>query len=263
MTMLLADPAAVATHDWGLVIGGERHPASKGEARDTLDPATERVIARVPEADEADVAAAVDAAKEAFVSWRRESARARASMVRELAAVAREHREELAFLDALDAGLPITVMRGDVDRGALLMDLFADWAMELAGQTIPATAEHLHYTVREPFGVVGRIVPFNHPIMFALGKVGAPLVAGNTVVLKPAVQTPLSALRFGELAQEILPPGVLNVVTGDVAGRAVVAHPDVRRLAFIGSDAVGRAIQRDAAAVGVKTVTLELGGRTR
>ena len=252
---------AIAGHDWRLIIGGRSVPPLQPGVRDSIDPATERELAPVPEASVGDVAAAVESAKQAFATWRGVSARSRAAFVRELAQVARENREELAFLDAVDAGLPITTMRDDVDRGALLMDLFADWALDLAGQTIPASAEHLHYTVREPFGVVGRIVPFNHPIMFALGKIAAPLVAGNTVVLKPAVHTSLSALRFGELVAEVLPPGVLNVVTGDVAGRALVAHPDVRRLAFIGSDIVGRAIQRDAATSAVKTVTLELGGK--
>lgn len=252
---------AVAGHPWGLVIDGRSTGAIDGRTADVFDPATERRIAIVPEAGSADVALAVGTAATAFEDWRRISPRVRAVMVRRLAALIRERTEEFAFLDALDAGLPISFMRDDVARGADMLELFADWALELGGQTIPATADNLHYTVREPFGVVGRIVPFNHPFMFAAGKIAAPLVAGNTVVLKPAVQTPLSALRLGELAAEILPPGVLNVVTGERAGHDLVAHPEVRRLAFIGSDTVGRAIQRAAAESGVKTVTLELGGK--
>ena len=183
--------------------------------------------------------------------------------MRELGRAVLERREEFAFLDALDGGFPIRSMRNDVAWAAELTELFANSAMALGGDTVPASAEHLHYTTRHPFGVVGRIVPFNHPLFFAVGKVAAPLVAGNTVVLKPAEQTPLSALRFGELAGDMLPPGVLNVVTGlgPGVGRALVAHPEVRRLAFIGSDAVGRAVQREAAQCGVKNITLELGGK--
>jgi acyl-CoA reductase-like NAD-dependent aldehyde dehydrogenase len=141
--------------------------------------------------------------------------------------------------------------------------LFAGLAIEIKGATVPASAEHLHMTVREPFGVVGRIIPFNHPIMFAAGKIAAPLVAGNAVILKPPDSAPLSALRMGELFAGILPPGLLSVVVGGgpAAGRALVRHPAVRRIGFIGSDATGRAIQRDAAEVGVKDITLELGGK--
>jgi 2-formylbenzoate dehydrogenase len=251
---------SVAGHAWALQVGGAGRPADGGR-RPVEDPATEDTIAEVPDADERDVGLAVDAAAAAFPAWRRTAARDRARLVRGLADVVREHVEEFAFLDALDGGFPITNMRNDVGWAAELLELFADWALQLGGETIPASADHLHYTVREPFGVVGRIVPFNHPIFFAAGKVAAPLVAGNTVVLKPADQTPLSALRFAELANQVLPPGVLNVVTGPRAGHALVADPRVRRLAFIGSDAVGRAIQRDAAEVGVKHVTLELGGK--
>ncbi|TMR24330.1 aldehyde dehydrogenase family protein [Nonomuraea zeae] len=134
---------------------------------------------------------------------------------------------------------------------------------QLRGEVVPASAEHLHYTVREPYGVVGRILPYNHPIMFAAGKIAAPLVAGNTVIVKPAHQTPLSALRMGELFADLLPPGVLNVVTGagPEPGAAIAAHPGIRRIAFIGGERTGRAIQESAARVAVKHVTLELGGK--
>jgi 2-formylbenzoate dehydrogenase len=254
---------AVAAREWRLVIGGELVEPVGGRYAQTIDPATEEPAATVPDADEQDVAEAVEAAREAFSPWRRVAPRDRARLVRELARLLLDHREELAFLDALDGGFPVTNMRNDVGWAADVLELFADWALELGGETIPASAEHLHYTTREPFGVVGRIVPFNHPIFFAAGKVAAPLVAGNTVVLKPADQTPLSALRFGELAAQVLPPGVVNVVCGQgpAVGQALVAHPEVRRIGFIGSDAVGRAIQRDAAEAGVKSVTLELGGK--
>jgi 2-formylbenzoate dehydrogenase len=261
MTQMLTRPEAVADHEWALSIGGRAFRSIDGEIVDVVDPATEESVARVPEAAASDVVRAVEAAERAFPAWRRTATRDRARSVRALGGILREHAEEFAFLDAIDGGFPISNMRNDVGWAIELLELFADWALALGGETIPASAEHLHYTLREPFGVVGRIVPFNHPIFFAAGKVAAPLVAGNTVVLKPADQTPLSALRFVELATEVLPPGVLNVVTGRTAGQALVAHPSVRRLAFIGSDAVGRAIQRGGADVGVKDVTLELGGK--
>jgi 2-formylbenzoate dehydrogenase len=187
----------------------------------------------------------------------------RADLVRELARILREHEDDLARLDALDLGSPYASMLLDVRRGAQSLDLFANWALELKGEVIPASAEHLHYTVREPYGVVGRILPFNHPIMFAAGKIAAPLVAGNTVVVKPAPQTPLSTLYMGELFAKVLPPGVLNIVTGSgpEPGVAIARHPDIRRIAFIGSEPTGRAIQATAAGAGVKHVTLELGGK--
>jgi 2-formylbenzoate dehydrogenase len=140
--------------------------------------------------------------------------------------------------------------------------MFAGLALELKGTTIPAS-ENLHYTVREPYGVAARIVPFNHPFMFAASKIAAPLVAGNATVLKPPEVAPLSALLLGELAAEILPPGVLSILIGNgpAVPRAIVRHPAVRRIGFIGSEPTGRAIQRDAADAGVKEVTLELGGK--
>ena len=141
-------------------------------------------------------------------------------------------------------------------------EYFAGLATELKGETIPANTQTFNFTLREPFGVVGRIVPFNHPIMFAASRLAAPLVAGNTVVLKSAEQTPLSALEMGHDLKELFPPGVVNVLSGDgpKAGAPLVRHPDVRRIAFTGSVEVGRQILRDAAD-GLKTVSLELGGK--
>jgi 2-formylbenzoate dehydrogenase len=259
----LRDAAEVRAHQWRLLIGGELVEPRSGRSADSIDPATEQTAARFPDGGSADVDAAVQAARRACPSWRRMAARERGRLVRGLAEIILRHEDELAFLDALDGGFPVTSMHNDVHWAAELLELFADWAIELKGETVPASAEHLHYTLREPFGTVGRIVPYNHPLFFAAGKIAAPLVAGNAVVLKPADQTPLSALRMGELFRDALPPGVLNIVTGigPEAGSALVAHPDVHRLAFIGSEAVGRAIQRDAAAAAVKTVSLELGGK--
>ena len=255
------DGAVLRDHPWRMLIGGSF--AGAASTYPTVDPTTEEVLAWVPNGGAADVDLAVQAAYDAAPAWRATAPLSRAAVVRTLAAVLREHAGELATLDSLDLGSPYRMMLADVDRAADALELFAGWALELKGEVIPGGTGHLHYTVREPFGVVGRIIPFNHPIMFAAGRIAAPLVAGNTVVLKPAHQTPLSALRLGELAAGVLPPGVLNIVTGSgpEPGEAIARHPRVRRIAFIGSERTGRAIQAAAAAVTVKHVTLELGGK--
>jgi aldehyde dehydrogenase (NAD+)/betaine-aldehyde dehydrogenase len=154
-------------------------------------------------------------------------------------------------------------MGPDIDSGAETLEYFAGLVRELKGETIPATSKNLHFSLREPYGVVARIVPFNHPFMFAASKMAAPLAAGNTVILKPSEQTSLSALLLGELCREALPPGVVNIVTGygAQAGDGLVRHPRVKRVAFTGSVETGRAIQRSAADVAVKEVSLELGGK--
>jgi 2-formylbenzoate dehydrogenase len=254
---------AILDRQWSLLIGGQLTASRSGRFFDDESPVTEEVIAAVPDGDATDVDAAVDAALPAAASWRRVPARERGAVVAELARVLEEHADELALLDAVDGGHPVTSMHIDVAAGADMLRHFAGLAIELKGETIPASGQNLHLTVREPFGVVGRIIPFNHPIMFAAGKIAAPLVAGNAVILKPPELAPLSALRMGELFAGILPPGVLSVVVGDgpAAGRGIARHPAVRRIGFIGSDRTGRAIQRDAAEVGVKDVTLELGGK--
>jgi 2-formylbenzoate dehydrogenase len=253
----------ILDRDWSLLIGGRPALPAGGRYYDDESPVTEEVIAAVPDADAADIGAAVAAAVPAAAAWRRVAARDRGAVVAELAGVLERHATELALLDAIDGGHPVTAMRADVAVAADTLRLFAGLAIELKGATVPASAEHLHLTVREPYGVVGRIIPFNHPIMFAAAKIAAPLVAGNAVILKPPDTAPLSALRMGELFADILPPGLLSVVVGSgpAAGRALVRHPAVRRIGFIGSDATGLAIQRDAAEVGVKDVTLELGGK--
>jgi 2-formylbenzoate dehydrogenase len=254
---------AVARRPWRMLIDGRLVEGVAGRRYVTVDPSTGEPLAKVPDGGAADIDAACRAAVAASAGWRATAAGDRASVVRRMAGILREHEKELATLDALDLGSPYASMVLDVQRGAESLELFAGWALELKGEVIPASAEHLHYTVREPYGVVGRILPFNHPIMFAAGKIAAPLIAGNTVIVKPAPQTPLSALRMGELFADVLPPGVLNIVTGSgpEPGIAIAAHPDIRRIAFIGSEATGRAIQATAASSGVKHVTLELGGK--
>lgn len=255
--------ASVAAREWHLHVGGRARPATGGRTYDVECPATETTLAVAPDASAEDVDAAVRSAADAAVAWRSVDVRERGRRLRALADAVRAHADELALLDALDSGNPVSAMRNDVAWGADVLDLFADQAAHLGGATIPASVGNLHYTRRAPFGVVARIVPFNHPVFFAASKVAAPLMAGNAVVLKPSDTTPLSALRLAELAADVLPPGVLSVVTsgGPAAASALVRHPLVRRIGFIGSDRVGRIIQRNAAEVGVKDVTLELGGK--
>jgi acyl-CoA reductase-like NAD-dependent aldehyde dehydrogenase len=260
--------AAVVTartrdHEWSLLIGGVLVPARSGARFDDPSPVTGEVIASVPDAGAEDVDAAVEAARKAFPDWAATHVGERAAIVREIAVRVRAHADELGELDTLDGGNIIRLARNDAHAGAAMLDYFADNAHALTGETIPASADGLHYTTLRPIGVVARIIPYNHPIMFAAGKIAAPLVAGNAVVLKPPHQTPLSALRLGEIIADLLPPGVLSILTGagPATGDAVVRHPSIRRIAFIGSAPTGLAIQRAAAETAVKHVTLELGGK--
>ena len=244
------------------LIGGELTGAESGKTFPTINPATGEKLADVPDCDERDVNRAVEAAQKACPAWRRLTPLERASYCRRFAARLRERAETYAMLDALDGGNIIRSLRQDVEHAARWHEYFTGLATELKGETIPANAQTFNFTLREPFGVVGRIVPFNHPIMFAASRLAAPLVAGNTVVLKCAEQTPLSALEMAHDLKELFPPGVVNVLSGDgpKAGAPLVRHPDVRRVAFTGSVEVGRQILRDAAD-GLKTVSLELGGK--
>jgi acyl-CoA reductase-like NAD-dependent aldehyde dehydrogenase len=250
--------------DWRMLIGGKLVPSSSGNRMDVVNPATARRIAGIPAASPADVDRAVESGTAAFVSWRRTPVAERARLVGLLADAIDAHGDELAWIDTIDNGSPIKVMRGDYRMAVEQLRYFAGLALALRGESIPTPESgSLDFTTREPYGVVARIVPFNHPFMFAASKLGAPLVAGNTVVLKPSQHTSLSALRLGELCAEIFPPGVVNVITGrgsDV-GDYLVAHPQVARIAFTGSVEVGLRIQREAARHRVKVVTLELGGK--
>jgi 2-formylbenzoate dehydrogenase len=227
-----------------------------------LDPSTGRVLTAVPDCSDQDVDLAVRAALIAQEGWGRTPPRGRGAVVRKLAQALREHREELAMLDAHDGGFTLKMMRTDVDAAAELLEIFADMALLLGGDTVPVS-EHLHFTTREPYGVVARIGAFNHPLFFAAGKVGAPLMAGNAVILKAPDQTPLSTMRFAEIASTVLPRDLVIAVSGrgQTAGRAIVRHPDIRRIGFIGSTRTGTSIQKDAAESGVKHVSLELGGK--
>nr|Q79EM7.1 RecName: Full=2-formylbenzoate dehydrogenase; AltName: Full=2-carboxybenzaldehyde dehydrogenase; Short=2-CBAL dehydrogenase; AltName: Full=2-formylbenzoate:NAD(+) oxidoreductase [Nocardioides sp. KP7]BAA23265.1 2-carboxybenzaldehyde dehydrogenase [Nocardioides sp.]BAA31236.1 2-carboxybenzaldehyde dehydrogenase [Nocardioides sp. KP7] len=256
----MTTPRKFDEYRWNVLVDGvplnveSRYPIS--------DPSTGRYLTQVPDCAEADVDRAVQASRQAQAEWGALPPRARAAKLRELITLLREHREEFAMLDAIDGGFPISMMRNDVDAALELMDIFADMALDLGGKTIPVST-NLHFTTHEPFGVVARIGAFNHPFFFAASKVAAPLMAGNSVILKAPDQTPLSSLRLAEVAAEVLPQNLLITISGRgrVAGRAIVRHPQIKRIGFIGSTDTGRSIQRDAAEVAVKHISLELGGK--
>jgi betaine-aldehyde dehydrogenase len=257
--------AGYAGRPWQMLIGGELVAGRTGATMPVVHPGDESVIAQIPLGSAGDVDNAVSAAQAATRKWARTPITERAAKVTALADAVQRHGDELAWIDALDNGSPIAVMRNDYRLAVEQMRYVAGLALQLRGQTLPANANNaIDFTLRDPFGVVGRIIPFNHPLMFAATRIAAPLLAGNCVVLKPSEQTSLSALRLGELARPLIPPGVLNVVTGtgEVVGERLVAHPDVPRIAFTGSEAVGqRILARAAAGSAIKTVTLELGGK--
>jgi betaine-aldehyde dehydrogenase len=249
---------------WALLIGGELVSPVDGRVMDVVDPARGEVVASAPEGGPADVDRAVQAAVAAFPGWRDTSIAARAALLHAMAERIEAHGEELAWIDTIDNGTPIRVMRSDYRLAVEHLHAVAGLALQLRGETLPVDErDAVDLTRRDPFGVVGRIVPFNHPLMFAAARIAAPLLAGNSVVLKPSEQTSLSALRMGELLADLVPAGVLNIVTGPGAtvGERLVEHPDVPRIAFTGGVEVGRRIQQAAARTRVKTVTLELGGK--
>ena len=254
---------SLTTKQYPMFIGNDACAASNGAWIETINPSTGTVIGSFPAGTRDDVNRAVEAAENAFLTWRDIEPTERAAMIGSLADIISDHADELAALDSMENGSLLAEMRRDVDAALAHLRYFAGMALHLRGETVPSGKGTLNYSLRQPFGVVGRIIPFNHPFMFAASKIAAPLIAGNTVILKPSEYTSLSALRLAELAREILPAGVLNVVTGlgkDV-GDALVAHPRVQRLAFTGSVETGMAIQRRAAEVGIKSISLELGGK--
>lgn len=250
-----------------LLIGSERLEAADGRTFATVDPSSGREIAQVAYATEADVDRAVTAAREAFEQgpWATLAASERGRLIGLLADAIDDRQEELAEIESLDNGKPVKLAQYVDVRGTVAhLRYFAGWPTKIEGAVLPVTAPGmLCYTRREPVGVCGQIVPWNFPLLMAAWKVAPALAAGCTIVLKPAEQTPLSALRLGELALEVgFPPGVLNVLTGDgVTGAALVEHPGVDKIAFTGSTAVGREIGAKAGRA-LKRVTLELGGKS-
>ncbi|MHA6622811.1 aldehyde dehydrogenase family protein [Pseudonocardia sp. DLS-67] len=243
-------------------IGGQWRDAASGARLDCIDPATEELLGTVPAGGAADADLAVRAAQEASGAWRALGWTRRAALLRDLAAAVAEVAEPLAVLDTLDSGNPIAGMRGDLESTVRELHYFAGLAGQTHGASTPTGAETVSYTQREPYGVVVRIVPFNHPFKFACGKAAAALASGNSVIVKPGEQTSLSAVALAEVAEAVLPPGVLTVLTGTGSdlGDALVSHPGVQRVAFTGSVPTGRRIMT-AAARNLAHVTLELGGK--
>src|SRR4249919_2733076 len=240
---------------------GKLQTPAAGRYAEVTAPGSGESLGKVVDGTAADAEAAIAAAKAAFRDWRRVPPLERAKMLRAIADVLRKNGDELAMIDAADCGNPFTEMKRDASAGAAQLDFYAGLVTEMKGASIPMGQDVVNFSVREPLGVVGRIIPFNHPFMFAAGKSGAPLAAGNTVVLKPPEQAPLSALRLAELIDGILPPGVWNVVPGGrEVGQVLSSHPDVAMTALIGSVPTGRAVMK-AASDTLKPVLLELGGK--
>lgn len=256
-------PAAVsvpASLHRDLYYGGAWHKPQGGYL-DTLNPGTGESLGPCAEANTADINAAVAAAHKAFPQWSRTKPADRAAMLRKVAAILRENATELAMLDAINCGNPVAEMTRDVLSAANQFEFFAGLVTEIKGDTLPMGEGVVNLSVREPFGVVGRIVAYNHPLMFTAAKSAAPLAAGNTVIMKPPYQAPLSAYRFMELIDGIFPPGVLSIMSGGTeCGSALTAHPDVPYVSLIGSVPTGRAVARSAAER-LKHVLLELGGK--
>jgi phenylacetaldehyde dehydrogenase len=255
------------------LIGGKWVPAASGQTFEVFNPANATVIARVPDSSGEDISQAVQAARKAFDTgpWRRLTPSERGKMVWRIGDLILQHADELADLESLDNGKPRAVARvADIPLAADLFHYMAGWATKIEGNTIPISvpyapgAQFHAFTLREPVGVVGQIIPWNFPLLMAAWKLGPALACGNCLVLKPAEQTPLSALRLGELMLEAgLPEGVVNIVCGfgETAGAPLAAHPDVDKVAFTGSTEVGKIIVR-AAAGNLKKVSLELGGKS-
>jgi acyl-CoA reductase-like NAD-dependent aldehyde dehydrogenase len=249
-----------------LLIGGDWLPAQSGRTFAAVNPATEEVIAHAAEGAREDVDAAVSAARRAFENpnWSGIDPHARGLYLLKIADLVERHAEELAHLETLNNGTPISFTRGAVADVARIFRYYAGWPTKLYGETNPSSAGVFNFTLREPVGVCGQIIPWNGPLSMAAWKIAPALACGNTTILKPAEQTPLTAIRLGELILEAgLPPGVVNIVTGfgEAAGAAIAAHPGIDKVAFTGSTEVGKAILR-ASSGNLKRVTLELGGKS-
>ena len=249
-----------------LLIANEWRASASGATMEVINPATEEIVAEVASADASDVDAAVRAARAALAGpWAAMSARERGRIVRGLADRLMARADEVARLETIHNGKPISESRHiEIPAAAECFEYYAGWADKVTGETIPVKGQHLAYTLREPVGVVAAIVPWNFPLLLAAWKVAPALACGNAVILKPASQTPLTALALGRIAIEAgLPPGVLNVITGpgSTVGQAIVEHPGIDKIAFTGDTSTGKAIMRSAAGT-LKRITLELGGKS-
>jgi acyl-CoA reductase-like NAD-dependent aldehyde dehydrogenase len=262
----LSGPARefVSAGPHGHWIGAEQVPSADGSRFETLDPATGEPICEVGYAGPEDVDRAVRAAREAFEPWARLTPSKRAGLMYGLAELIKANLPELAELESLDNGKPVAYAKGDVAAAVNHLRYYAGWPTKIEGETIPvSTPDVLCYTRREPVGVCGQLIPWNFPLLMATWKLAPALAAGCTIVLKPAEQTPLSALRLGELINEAgIPKGVVNILAGDGrTGAAIVDHPDVDKIAFTGSTEVGREIGAKCGR-SLKRLTLELGGKS-
>ncbi len=249
-----------------LFINGEWREAAGGKVLDVVNPATEEIIAQVPSAEKSDVDDAVAAARAAFNGpWSKLSARERGRLVWKIGERLLERADEIARLETLHNGKPIFESRHiEIPAAAECFQYYAGWADKVTGETIPTRGSALTYTLREPIGVVAAIVPWNFPLLLTAWKVAPALATGNTVVIKPASQTPLTALALAEIAREVgVPAGVINVVTGpgSKVGQMIVEHPGIDKIAFTGDTKTGRQIMRDSAD-SLKKITLELGGKS-
>lgn len=269
MTTATANPvrSGVQIRQTQLLIDGKFVDSQSGMTFATIDPSTEQTIADVAEGDRQDIDLAVRAARRAFDDgpWRKMDSRQRGTLLYKLADLMDDNAEELAILETLDNGKPITDSRSwDIPGAAATIRYYAGWADKIHGKTIPISGPYHTFTKREPVGVCGQIIPWNFPLCMLAWKWGPALAMGCTVVLKPAEQTPLTALRMGELAMEAgFPPGVINIVPGfgPTAGAALVEHPMVDKIAFTGETSTGRTILK-AAADTMKRVTVECGGKS-
>jgi acyl-CoA reductase-like NAD-dependent aldehyde dehydrogenase len=263
---LRADVQEFVAREHGHLIGGAQVPSTSGRTFETADPSTGERLAVLAHGEAADVDVAVGAARQALTGdWAAVSPAERGRLIGRLADLIAEHADELAELESLDNGKPIRFAKAvDLDLTIGHFRYFAGWPSKLVGETVPVSVPgEFCYTLKEPVGVCGQIVPWNYPLLMAAWKVAPALAAGCTVVLKPAEETPLTAVRLGELALAAgIPPGVLNVLLGDgETGAALVDHPDVDKIAFTGSTEVGREIGAKAGGA-LKRVTLELGGKS-
>jgi aldehyde dehydrogenase (NAD+) len=262
----LKRPAAPAVTQTRLLINNQWVDPVEGGTFDTLNPATGEVIAKVAAATAADVDKAVKAARKALESgpWKTMDAADRGKLMFRLADLIEKNAEELAQLEALNSGKTINDARGDMNGVANTLRYYAGWADKVEGRTVPVRGPFLSYTLRQPVGVVGQIIPWNFPLLMLAWKWGPALACGNTIVMKPAEQTPLTAIRAGELAIEAgFPPGVINLLQGygETCGDAMVKHPGIDKIAFTGHVDTARIIQKNAAD-SLKRVTFELGGKS-
>ena len=256
---------ATEAKQYGMVVDGEMVQSASGETMELTNPATGEVIGTAPRANEEDVDRAVAAARAAFGgSWARVSASKRSRLMMKLGDVIRERVDEIAHLETLNSGKAISSSKAEILAAVEDFEFYAGATTKISGETIPAPFGMLYYTTREPLGVAGQIIPWNYPFLMAAWKVAPAIAAGNTVVLKPASPTPLTAFLLGQLALEVgIPPGVVNVVSGPGAkiGSYLASHPDVNKVAFTGETATGRVIMGLASQT-IKRVTLELGGKS-